>query len=74
MNSSLSKEESKSLAVIFRYADWIDGLLMVLGTIGAIGDGMSTNWLLVFASRLMNSLGYGKTTQNNGNFMTEVEK
>ncbi|KAI3913825.1 hypothetical protein MKW92_001387 [Papaver armeniacum] len=74
MNNSSSKEESKSLAVIFRYADWIDVLLMVLGTIGAVGDGMSTNWLLVFASRLMNSLGYGKTTQNNGNFMTEVEK
>ncbi|KAI3870254.1 hypothetical protein MKX03_000046, partial [Papaver bracteatum] len=74
MNNSSSKEESKSLAAIFRYADWIDVLLMVLGTIGSVGDGMSTNWLLVFACRFMNNLGYGKTTQNNGNFMIEVEK
>lgn len=49
-------------------------LLMILGTVGAIGDGMSTNCLLVFASRLMNSLGYGKGQKNQGNFMTEVEK
>ncbi|PIA42923.1 hypothetical protein AQUCO_02000398v1 [Aquilegia coerulea] len=47
---------------------------MLLGTIGAIGDGMSTNWLLVFASRLMNSLGYGNTQISNKNFMHEVEK
>jgi ATP-binding cassette subfamily B (MDR/TAP) protein 1 len=51
---------------------------MVFGTIGAIGDGMSTNCLLLFASRLMNNLGYGQnqTQQNNnhGNWMDEVEK
>ncbi|GMH16519.1 hypothetical protein Nepgr_018360 [Nepenthes gracilis] len=42
---------------------------------GAIGDGMSTNCLLVFASRLMNSLGYGQSQQiSSGNFMYEVEK
>ncbi|XP_057968888.1 putative ABC transporter B family member 8 isoform X2 [Malania oleifera] len=44
------------------------------GTIGAFADGMSTNFLLVFASRLMNSLGYGKTQKNHGNFMDDVEK
>ncbi|KAJ8768722.1 hypothetical protein K2173_023626 [Erythroxylum novogranatense] len=70
----MSIEGSKSIATIFRYADWVDILLMLLGTVGAIGDGMSTNWLLVFASRLMNSLGYGKSQQNHGNFMAEVEK
>ncbi|KAF6168868.1 hypothetical protein GIB67_038365 [Kingdonia uniflora] len=47
---------------------------MSFGTVGAIGDGMSTNWLLVFASCLMNSLGYDSTKQNHGNFMDEVEK
>lgn len=64
----------KSIALIFRYADWVDYLLMFLGTVGAVGDGMSTNVLLVFASRLMNSLGYSKNPQNHGNFMNEVEK
>ncbi|GLU09935.1 hypothetical protein SLE2022_267700 [Rubroshorea leprosula] len=68
------KEGSHNIGIIFRYADWVDVLLMVLGTIGAIGDGMSTNCLLVFASRLMNSLGNGQTQQNHGDFMTEVEK
>ncbi|OVA12498.1 ABC transporter [Macleaya cordata] len=74
MKGEMRRKERQSIAVIFRYADWIDVLLMLLGTVGAIGDGMSTNWLLVFASRLMDSLGYGKTKENNGNFMKEVEK
>ncbi|KAF8393446.1 hypothetical protein HHK36_021690 [Tetracentron sinense] len=68
------RKERKSIGVIFRYADWVDVLMMFLGTVGAIGDGMSTNCLLVFASRLMNSLGYGKTQNNHGDFMDEVEK
>ncbi|CAK7337503.1 unnamed protein product [Dovyalis caffra] len=72
--SEMREEESKSLGIIFRYADWVDMLLMLLGTVGAIGDGMSTNFLLVFASRIMNSLGYGKTRQHNENFMVEVQK
>lgn len=73
-NESERGKERKKMSIIFRYADWIDIVLMVLGTLGCIGDGMSTNWLLVFASRLMNSLGYGKTQQNHGNFMQEVGK
>lgn len=69
-----NKDTKKSVAIIFRYADWVDVVLMLLGTFGAIGDGMSTNCLLVFASRLMNSLGFGQTQQNNGHFMDEVEQ
>lgn len=66
---------SSSLTIIFRYADWIDILLMLFGTVGAIGDGMSTNCLLVYVSRLFNSLGYGTNSpQNNGKFMHEIEK
>ncbi|KAK3024903.1 hypothetical protein RJ639_043218 [Escallonia herrerae] len=68
------KEKKSSVAVIFRYADWVDNLLMLFGTIGAIGDGMSTNCLLVYVSHLFNSLGYGKTQRYQGNFMDEVEK
>ncbi|KAJ9183889.1 hypothetical protein P3X46_007688 [Hevea brasiliensis] len=73
-NEMMRREDSKSIAIIFRFADWVDMLLILLGTIGAIGDGLSTNCLLVFASRLMNSLGHGKTQQNQGNFLSEVEK
>ncbi|KAK6158981.1 hypothetical protein DH2020_006295 [Rehmannia glutinosa] len=65
-----------SLSIILRYADRLDILLMILGTFGAIGDGMSTNCLLVYVSRLFNSLGYGNSSphHNHGNFMSEIEK
>lgn len=69
-----NNKERNSIAIIFRYADWVDVWLMFLGTIGAIGDGMSTNCLLVYVSHLFNTLGYGKTPQNHGNFMAEIEK
>lgn len=74
----MRREKNKNnIGIIFRFADRTDILLMVLGTVGAIGDGMSTNCLLVFASRIMNSLGFGQTqSQQNHhkNFLDEVEK
>ncbi|KAI3852458.1 hypothetical protein MKX03_017747 [Papaver bracteatum] len=68
------KNQKKSITVIFRYADWIDVLLMLLGSFGAIGDGMAINWFLVFSSQIMNTLGYGKHAENQETFMNEVEK
>ncbi|KAE8731965.1 putative ABC transporter B family member 8 [Hibiscus syriacus] len=47
------KETRHNIFIIFGYADWVDVLLMIMGTIGAIGDGMSTNWLILFVSRIM---------------------
>ena len=71
----MRRKERASIAIILRYADGVDVMLMLMGAIGAIGDGMSTNILLIFASRLMNSLGYGNNNQqNSGNYMAEVEK
>lgn len=74
----MRREKNKNnIGIIFRFADRTDILLMVLGTVGAIGDGMSTNCLLVFASRIMNSLGFGQTqSQQNHheNFLDDVEK
>ncbi|ONH97948.1 hypothetical protein PRUPE_7G220300 [Prunus persica] len=75
--SSHGSKGRNSVVKIFRYADWVDVVLMVLGTVGAVGDGMSTNCLLVFVSRLMNNLGYGQSQQNNNHgihWMHEVEK
>ncbi|XP_042004562.1 putative ABC transporter B family member 8 isoform X2 [Salvia splendens] len=74
MGAEKEMGKSSSLTIIFRYADWLDILLMLLGTFGAVGDGMSTNCLLVYVSRLFNSLGYGKSSQNNTNFLDEIEK
>ncbi|GJZ43989.1 putative ABC transporter B family member 8 [Tanacetum coccineum] len=69
------KKQKTSITIIFRYADWFDKALIFLGTLGAIGDGMSTNVLLVFVSRLFNSLGYGRGAQTKPeNFMHEIEQ
>ncbi|XP_059638215.1 putative ABC transporter B family member 8 [Cornus florida] len=71
----MRREKRNAIGIIFRYADWVDILLMSFGTLGAIGDGMSTNCLLLYVSRLFNSLGYAKTQPNPAvNFMDEVEK
>lgn len=71
---SVSSKSSCNMHVIFRFADWIDIILMVLGTVGAIGDGMSTNVALVFASKIMNSLGYGQHNPHSTTFKDEVQK
>ncbi|MQL78831.1 hypothetical protein Taro_011255 [Colocasia esculenta] len=70
----LAKAGERSANGMFRFADKLDVLLMSLGTLGAIGDGCSTNCLLPFASGIMDSLGFGKTQANNGDFMHAVEK
>ncbi|CAI9759015.1 unnamed protein product [Fraxinus pennsylvanica] len=70
----MARNRGISFFIIFRYADWLDILLLLMGTFGAIGDGMSTNCLLVYVSKLFNSLGYGNSHKNQGNFMNEIEK
>uniref|UniRef100_A0A7N0VKW2 ABC transporter B family member 8 n=1 Tax=Kalanchoe fedtschenkoi TaxID=63787 RepID=A0A7N0VKW2_KALFE len=73
----MKKERNCMWMLIMKYADWLDIVLMLLGSVGAIGDGMSTNVLLLFVSRLMNSLGYGQERQSrdgSSSFMDEVEK
>lgn len=67
-------KNKNSIGIILRYADGTDILLMCLGTIGAIGDGISTNCLLLYVTQLFNSLGYGKTQQSSHNFMEQIEK
>lgn len=68
-------ERPASIRGMFRFADRVDVVLMALGTLGAIGDGCSTNLLLIFASDVMNALGYGRGAQGGGvDFMHEVEK
>lgn len=75
LGGSSSSSSSSSIGIILRYADWVDIVLMLMGALGAIGDGMSTNVLLLFASRIMNSLGYSNNKQNGVHTsMAEVEK
>ncbi|XP_020220423.1 putative ABC transporter B family member 8 [Cajanus cajan] len=70
----MGRKERGSTGMILRYADWIDVLLMLMGALGAIGDGMSTNVLLLFASRIMNSLGFSDNQLSSKTYMAEVGK
>ncbi|KAG8055757.1 hypothetical protein GUJ93_ZPchr0001g29626 [Zizania palustris] len=42
---------------MFRYADRLDVLLMVVGTVGAVGNGMSEPLMTVFFGNVINSFG-----------------
>ncbi|KAF8653183.1 hypothetical protein HU200_062633 [Digitaria exilis] len=44
---------------VFMHADAVDVALMVLGFVGAVGDGMVTPLRLLIASRIANDLGTG---------------
>lgn len=39
---------------VFRYADWVDMLLMVLGCLGSIGDGLTTPLTMLVLSGMIN--------------------
>ena len=48
-----------SFMSVFKHADGVDVALMVLGLLGAMGDGMSTPVMLLITSRIFNDLGSG---------------
>ncbi|KAL3723216.1 hypothetical protein ACJRO7_035403 [Eucalyptus globulus] len=45
------------ISSIFKHLDAADRWLMALGLIGAVGDGISTPFVLLLSSRLMNNIG-----------------
>ncbi|CAL4889521.1 unnamed protein product [Urochloa decumbens] len=49
----------RSFASVFMHADATDVALMVLGLVGAIGDGMSTPIMMLIASHIFNNAGSG---------------
>ena len=49
----------RSFASVFMHADATDVALMVLGLVGAMGDGLSTPVMLLITSRIFNDLGSG---------------
>ncbi|KAF8013030.1 hypothetical protein BT93_I1023 [Corymbia citriodora subsp. variegata] len=56
----ISKKKMKivgSVSSIFKHADAADKWLMALGILGAVGDGISTPFVLFLSSRLMNNIG-----------------
>lgn len=49
----------RSLALVFMHADAVDVVLMLMGLVGAIGDGMSTPLMLAITSRVYDDAGIG---------------
>jgi len=47
----------RSMLTIFRHADGVDMVLMILGFIGAVGDGLTLPALLFLGSKLMKNIG-----------------
>lgn len=56
---------------LFSFADKIDVLLMVTGTVGAIGNGLSLPLMTILFGELIDSFGMN---QNNGNVVHVVSK
>lgn len=50
-----------SIQSIFMHADGADIILMILGLIGAIGDGISMPLKIYITSKLMNAIGESST-------------
>ncbi|XP_061365629.1 ABC transporter B family member 15-like [Gastrolobium bilobum] len=62
-----------SMRSIFMHADGLDWFFMVLGVIGAIGDGIGTPLVLYVTSHIMNNLG--TFSSNGGNtFIHDINK
>ncbi|KAA8530290.1 hypothetical protein F0562_004999 [Nyssa sinensis] len=58
----IERKRNGSFRSIFMHADGVDLLLMTLGFIGAVGDGISMPLILFVTSKLMNNLGGASTS------------
>ncbi|KAF6176966.1 hypothetical protein GIB67_027766 [Kingdonia uniflora] len=56
-----SKKKPGSLLMVFRISDSTDVLLMMLGTIGCIADGLSMTAIMVVLSKMMNAFAGAST-------------
>ncbi|XP_058741386.1 ABC transporter B family member 15-like [Vicia villosa] len=59
------KNMNGSIWSIFMHADTQDWFLMILGTIGAIGEGFTTPVMLFLSSRVINTYGTSSSTDGN---------
>ncbi|XP_030471502.1 ABC transporter B family member 4-like isoform X1 [Syzygium oleosum] len=70
-----NKEDEKTNTVpfhkLFLFADFIDMVLMLVGTIGAVGNGLGLPFMTVLFGQLIDSFGIN---QNNGNLVHRVSK
>lgn len=67
------KNGSLGFRFIFMHADGKDLFLMVLGTIGAVGEGLATPLVLYISSRMMNNIGSSSNMDGN-TFIHSINK
>ncbi|KAG5021981.1 hypothetical protein JHK82_017858 [Glycine max] len=67
------KNGSLGFRSIFMHADGKDLFLMVLGTIGAVGEGLATPLVLYISSRMMNNIGISSNMDGN-TFIHNINK
>lgn len=58
-SSSSSSSSMSSFWTIFMHADATDVMLMTMGFIGAVGDGLSMPTMLYMTSKIFNNFGNG---------------
>lgn len=68
------KKKLGSIRSIFMHADRADNLLMILGLIGAIGDGISVPVMLFITSKIMNNIGGSSAQTNDDDFTHNINK
>ena len=74
-SSKNSKGNSMPIWKIFKFADCVDVLMMVLGTLGSIVDGyLGRAGVLIILSRLINSLGSDPRSVKHGDFHNTMNK
>ncbi|KAK7293231.1 hypothetical protein RJT34_16094 [Clitoria ternatea] len=67
------KIENGSIGSIFMHADAKDWFLMVLGTLGAVCDGLATPFVLYMSSRMMNNIG-NSSNMDGTTFLHNINK
>ncbi|XP_027334787.1 ABC transporter B family member 15-like isoform X1 [Abrus precatorius] len=67
------KMKNGSFGSIFMHADAKDWFLMVLGTLGAVGEGLSTPFVLYISSGMMNNIGNSSNMEPN-TFVHNINK
>lgn len=67
------KKKNGSIRSIFMHADGLDWFYMVLGLLGAIGDGIGTPLVLFVTSEIMNNIG-NFSSPTDTNFTHEINK
>ncbi|TKY66233.1 ABC transporter B family member 15 [Spatholobus suberectus] len=66
-------KKNGSIESIFMHADGKDWFLMVLGTLGAVGEGLATPLVLYISSRMMNNIGNSSSMEGN-TFIHNINK